>query len=531
MASVERMHGVSLNAEDQLIHILRTTLNPVDLACVYLIDGKSLQELACLKKDVGGSQSKQALEGILFAKLQHAEGQPVTLSESELQGTSLHSGLTLPLRLNDETIGALALFSQEPGYYTLDRVGGLEVVLSLVQTVVQNLVLGERLENANARIEKQQHDTIASRLSLLDAITDGVLVVLPQGDTAVVFSINTRFTTMFGITSTQAKNLTLDALVSALRIPRNIQQELIDKWKSVPTVSTQRQEGQFVVTGSAGMALDVQWYSGPVMQQDKVRGRIFIFHDATPENVAARLRAAWLSRVPHELRTPLTSISGFAQFILEETGDQLPDLAREYTEIILNSARHLNRVFTGMIEISRADAGELSLHQTDAHMPDVIIETVARLELQYKKQGIKVVMEIDDDLPHLNIDIDRVSQALTIVLNNALQCSPPSGIVRVSTKYATQYDDLPLSAPRDVIFPCTLVSVVDQGEGLTLEETQKVFEPFFRTKFARAKMMEGSGLGLTLARSFIDAHGGKIWAEPARQKGVDGGRFFIVLPQ
>jgi signal transduction histidine kinase len=531
MASVERMHGVSLNAEDQLTQILHTTLKSPDLACVYLFDGESLQEFAHLRKESLPSQQKQILENVIRAKLKNADGQPITLSEGELQDTSLHSALLLPLLLDDETIGVIVLGSPQSGYYTLDQVSGLALTRSLAQTVLQNVVLNERLVLANARIEKQQNDTITSRLALLDAITDGVLVVLPQGDTPRVLSTNDRFTALFGVTTTQAKNLTLEELIAGMRIPRNIQQELAEKWMSVPIISPQKQEGQLVITGSTGTALDIKWYCGPIMQHDRVRGRIFIFHDATSENAAARLRAAWLSRVPHELRTPLTSISGFAQFILEETGDQLPDLAREYTEIILNSARHLNRVFTGMIEISRADAGELSLHLSDAHMPDVIIETIARLEFQYKQRGLKVIMELDDDLPHLNIDIDRAAQALTVVLNNAIQCSPDGGTIRVSNKYATQYDDLPASAPRDIIFPCTLVSVIDQGEGLNVDEVYKVFDPFYRTKFARAKILEGSGLGLTLARSFIETQGGKIWAEPARQKGVDGGRFFFVLPQ
>jgi signal transduction histidine kinase len=330
----------------------------------------------------------------------------------------------------------------------------------------------------------------------------------------------------------QARNLTLDALIDVMRIPRTLRQELAEPWLAISATTTQTQEGQFVMPGPSGSSLDIRWYTGPVMQHERVRGRIYTFHDVTSENAAARLRAAWLQRVSHELRTPLTSISGFAQFILEETGDQLPDLAREYTEIILNSARHLNRVFSGMIEISRADAGELPLHRTDAHLPDVIIETIARLEFQYKERGLKVVMELDDDLAAVSMDIDRIAQVLTNILNNAIQVSPKGSRIRVSTKAVASASDLPPSAPADVIFPCVMVSVVDQGHGLTKEEAEKVFEPFFRTGFARARVLEGSGLGLTLARSFIEAHRGKIWAEPStKRRGHTGGRFFFVLPQ
>jgi signal transduction histidine kinase len=214
---------------------------------------------------------------------------------------------------------------------------------------------------------------------------------------------------------------------------------------------------------------------------------------------------------------------------LEAVGDELPDLAREYTQIILNSAKHLNLVFTDMIEITRADAGELKLNMQEAHLPDIIIEVVARLELQYKQRGQGVVMELDDDLPPVNVDVERIAQVLTNLVANSIKYSPEGGKIRLTTQLMSAASDLPTSASTDIVFPSVLVIVADEGNGLTREEVDRVFLPFFRTEAARMKKIEGTGLGLAVARSIIELHGGKIWAEP-KKRGRKGGLFMFTLP-
>jgi two-component system sensor histidine kinase VicK len=89
--------------------------------------------------------------------------------------------------------------------------------------------------------------------------------------------------------------------------------------------------------------------------------------------------------------------------------------------------------------------------------------------------------------------------------------------------------DLPASAPTDIVIPSVLVIVADEGGGLTREEVANVFLPFYRTEAARMKKIEGTGLGLAVARSIVELHGGKIWAE-ARKRGRKGGVFMFTLP-
>ena len=223
------------------------------------------------------------------------------------------------------------------------------------------------------------------------------------------------------------------------------------------------QRGEFNMIHPDGFPAAIEWYSAPVHHDNRVMGRMYIFHDASASRTAANLRANFVSRVSHELRTPLTSIRGFAEFILEELGDELPDLAREYTEIILNSARHLNALFSEVIEITRADTGEMNLHLTNAHLPDLIIDVVALLELSYKERGQIVIMELDDDAPPVSVDDNRITQVLTNLLNNAIKYTPPDTRIRIRmdlVRHATSR-----RRPADVVIPAILVTVFPMKGG------------------------------------------------------------------
>lgn len=392
------------------------------------------------------------------------------------------------------------------------------------QTVSEFLAI-----NAMAQTLQQQHDFVQrGRAALLDAVTDGVLMVLPDVRGARVLTVNQRFSKMFGTSEIEAQGLLLADLLNRMSLPEDVRQRLCEAWLHVSVRDPIIHKDEFSIIHAEGTPMDIQWYSAPVYQTGHVLGRIYILHDVTAERTGSRVRSAFLSRVSHELRTPLTSIQGFADFILEVAGDQLPDIAREYTEIIFNSAKHLNRVFTDMIEITRADAGEMKLNLSNAHLPDVIIDVVARLELQYKKREQTVIMDLDDDLPLVYIDTDRVIQVLTNLINNSIKYSPPGAKIQISTRHIVTANDLPESAPSGVIIPGVLVIVADEGGGLEKEDLEKIFMPFFRTESAKMQKIEGAGLGLAVSRSIIELHRGKIWAE-ARRRGR-GGYFLFTLP-
>ncbi|MCB9452358.1 MAG: PAS domain-containing sensor histidine kinase [Anaerolineaceae bacterium] len=367
-----------------------------------------------------------------------------------------------------------------------------------------------------------------ARNALLDAVADGIVMVMPSRQDHYVLGVNQAFREMFDLLSSPLEGVPLTALLDQMRIPVVVREALRDQWMQIPPRDLARYKGEFDMTRNS-VPGTIQWYSAPVNRENEVSGRIFAFHDVSPERAASRLRANFISRVSHELRTPLTSIQGFADFILQATGADLPPLAREYTEIILSSARHLNTMFSEIIDLARADVGEMKLNPIEFHLPDVIIDVVALLEMQYKARNQQVMMELNDDVPEIRADMNRIRQVLTNLVSNAIKYSPPDTSIKVLMQVAESAGELPADAPPDVVTPALLVTVADQGPGFAPDEAEKLFMPFYRTASARASRTEGSGLGLAVSRSIVEAHGGKIWAE-ARRRGRRGSRFHFTLP-
>ncbi len=384
--------------------------------------------------------------------------------------------------------------------------------------------------SAMAQLLRRQHDRVRqARAALMDAVTDGVLMTLPGARGGSVLTVNQRFTRMFAVSERRAQGLALKDLLDLMSLPEDVRAELRAAWLTVPVSAPQTQRGAFQWIGTDGMPLEMEWYSAPVYEDDQVLGRIYTFHDVTAERTAMQMRARFLSGVSHELRTPLTSIRGFAEFILEQYADQLPDMAREYVEIILAQSSHLNNTFRDLIDLSRADAGDLRLKKTDARLADIIIDAVAGMEMRFKARQQRVIMDIDDDLPPVYVDIDRIMQTINNLLSNAHKYSPEKGKITISTEAIYSAEALPPSAPPDITLPAVMVTITDEGKGLSPEEAVKVFQPFYRAETARKTKIEGAGLGLAVTRGIVEMHRGKIWAE-ARASGSSGGVFRFALP-
>ena len=525
-----------------VVNLLRETLfDPHISTCAMLIYGPQRQDSPFEYLEIRGTWSRRLNEfgiatgiklylkdypdllnllekrGIITVKVRAMRDRFDPLTRSLLRAERMRTLTLVALGTGAHKLGVLALGTDKAYEFTPHE-------LENYRTVGEFLAI-----SAMAQVLRSQRDRVEqARIAMTEAVTDGVLMVLPGGAGGHVLTVNNRFLNLFGVVEESATGISLLDLLNAMQVPEGVRADLHSAWQSTPVHDPEIHRGEFSMVHAEGYPIDTEWYSAPVYQDKTVLGRIYIFHDVTPERTALRLRAKFLSSISHELRTPLTAIRGFAEFILEATGDDLPDLAREYTEIILNSSKHLNRVFNDMIEITRADAGEMKLNKSDMHLPDVIIDVVARLQLQYKAKKQKVIMDLDDDLPPVHADLDRMSQVVTNLLTNAIKYSPEKGNIFISTSLVRETSALPDTAPHDLHLPAVLVTVRDEGKGLNHEEAEKVFMPFFRTEDAKRAKIEGVGLGLAVTRSIVEVHRGKIWAVPSTKR--QGGVFMFTIP-
>jgi signal transduction histidine kinase len=400
--------------------------------------------------------------------------------------------------------------------------------LHLYQTISRFLGL-----NAVADVLRQEHDFVQrARAALLESVTDAVMMVLPPGfgqSMPTVLTINESFTRMFKVNAGAVQGLSLADLLEWMQLRQDVRAGLRAGWSRISVRDPATQSDTFEMTHPDGYPANIEWYSAPVYSNQQVIGRIYTFHDASESRAAAQMRAEFISRMSHELRTPLTSIQGFAELsstLLESGSGQS---AREYLDIILQSARHMNGLISRIIEVTRADMGELQLMPV-AIQPGPLIADVVRMYTEMARgRGIRLECEVPDDMPDALVDPSRFIEVLAALVDNAVRHSPKGGQIYISAYAAPAPADLPASAPMEVVTPALVIGVVDEGPGLNPSDAVHIFLPFYRTTETRAAQVPGAGLGLTLARGIVEAHRGKLWAEP-RRRGRKGARFLLTLP-
>ena len=221
------------------------------------------------------------------------------------------------------------------------------------------------------------------------------------------------------------------------------------------------------------------------------------------------MRRQLIGDISHELRTPLTAIKGSMEGLIDGV---LP--ANEETFLnIYREADRLQRLVSDLQELSRVEAGAFKLDIQPLELSSLVKMTVNRLVLQFEEKGVALESDVSDSLPSLLADEDRIGQVLLNLVGNALQYTPSGGRVQI---VSTQFDDE------------IRIAVIDDGIGIPTEHLNLLFTRFYRVDKSRARVGGGSGIGLTIAKYLVEAHGGRIWAEsPGPEL---GSTFTISLP-
>jgi signal transduction histidine kinase len=218
-----------------------------------------------------------------------------------------------------------------------------------------------------------------------------------------------------------------------------------------------------------------------------------------------RRRSDLISTASHELRSPLTSVRGFTKTLLARW-DRFDDATRrQMLATIDEDADRVTRLLTGLLDVSRIDAGRLPLRRSIVALADVVEPAVRHFSQEHPDRALSV--EIAADLPDVVVDADRIAQVLTNLLDNAVKHG--SGEVSISV------------AAADGEVRC---EVADEGGAIPRKELHRLFAKYHRLQDARTS---GLGLGLYICRGIITAHGGRIWADSDPDEGT---RFTFTVP-
>ncbi len=226
--------------------------------------------------------------------------------------------------------------------------------------------------------------------------------------------------------------------------------------------------------------------------------------------VANRHKSEFLANMSHELRTPLNAIIGFTEVLLQGIFGPLNEKQREYQDDVLTSGKHLLTLINDILDLSKIEAGRMELEPTTFTMAAALDSGFTIVRERAARHGIVLRADLPSDLPPVEADERKVKQILYNLLSNAVKFTPDGG--RVDVLATAQDGEM-------------RVDVMDTGIGIARDDQAKVFEEF--RQVGRERSREGTGLGLTLTKRFVELHGGRIWLESEPGK---GSTFSFTLP-
>ncbi|MGH8634874.1 MAG: GAF domain-containing sensor histidine kinase, partial [Burkholderiales bacterium] len=228
--------------------------------------------------------------------------------------------------------------------------------------------------------------------------------------------------------------------------------------------------------------------------------------------IANKHKSEFLANMSHELRTPLNAIIGFSEVLVERMFGEMNAKQEEYLRDIHSSGQHLLSLINDILDLSKIEAGRMELEVSEFNLPAALQNALTLVRERAQTHGIALKLHVDKKLAGIRADERKFKQIVLNLLSNAVKFTPDGGRVDVDARRNGEAVE---------------VSVKDTGVGIAKEDQEAVFEEFRQVGRDYTIKQEGTGLGLTLTRRFVELHGGKIWVKSVPGK---GSTFTFTLP-
>lgn len=441
-------------------------------------------------------------------------------TQEAIEGTEVGSSLSIPLTVENRIIGMLSLFDELIGTFDTDMLKLTTMIADYAAVALENVRLRER-ENAlwrQAELERQRLELIISSMA------EGLLITNANG---AITSFNRSAREWL---AQEHIDLQADIPLHELARKSNIAwlhglADIVDSALAGKRVLNQELvigEGRETVPPTLSIS------AAPLVDASGVHTRpigvVAVLDDVTANKQVERLKDEFVSVVSHELRTPLTAIKGYVQHLIRRIerrmrqGQQEKALPAEMPEnydlrnlhIVQSQTERLERLVNDLLDLSQMQAGQLSLQYSDFFLADVLAESVHSAQVSAEQHTIFLDIQVPDT--KVTADRSRVGQVIGNILDNAIKYSPQGEQVKVLLQeYEGEY----------------LISVIDQGIGVSPELFDHIFERFYRVRNVASRQYAGIGLGLYVAKAIVEAHGGRLWF--ANNTSV-GSTFYFTLP-
>ena len=430
---------------------------------------------------------------------------------------SHRSVLATPLITAFDALGVLMLFHDQEHYFTENHLALVTAAAPMIATAISNAdlytLITEQAERVGNLLRTVQAEDSKNK-AIIEGIADGVLVIDADHTIQLVNSVAAR---MLGTTKERLMNQTLD-IISRLLTAETDRQIGAELYK---IVTTQENKLHQEATKQPLLArIDVDGKAIVVLltaitfaaHASAPPSTLVVLRDISREAELDRIKDEFISTVSHELRTPMTPIKGYTDLLIQGKVGPLDERQRRFLQIIKSNADRLDDLVNDILDISRLDADRVKLDRQVVDLAALVHAILPSFEYQLAEKNLTLTLDIPAGLPPAYADPDRVTQILVNLISNG-------------TKYTRMDDkiDVRVSLQDEYL----RVDVRDTGLGISAEDQKHVFERFFRAERDASSLVDGTGLGLPIAKMFVELMGGEIWVES--ELGA-GSTFSFTLP-
>jgi len=500
----------------------------------------------------GGSAMGRALQTRSVVEIPDVGNDPTYAFKNELQTMGFQSLLVVPMLRNDEPIGAIAVGRQERGAFPNPQVELLKTFANQAVIAIENVRLFKELEARTEDLSRSVDElralgevgqAISSTLDLRTVLSTivGRATQLSGTDAGVIYEYDEQREVFVprAVEHLEAE-IVETMLATPVRKGEGATGRLADDMTPIQVPDVMHAPVESRVRGALVRAGYRALLAVPLVREDRLIGGLTVIRKSigkfSPEVIellttfaaqsaiaihnarlfreleakgreletASRHKSQFLANMSHELRTPMNAIIGYTELIADGIYGSVPDPMRDVLTRVDASGRHLLGLINDVLDLSKIEAGQLTLTLAEYSMKEVTDAVVAAVEALATEKGLRLVVDMAPDLPTGRGDQRRLAQVLLNLVGNAIKFTEKGQVtIRVGTAAG--------------LFT---MAVSDTGPGIAVSDQERIFEEFQQADTSTTRPKGGTGLGLAIARRIVALHGGRIWVESVPGEGA-----------
>lgn len=416
--------------------------------------------------------------------------------------------LIQPLARQERVMGVLVVYNapSKPQFTSEQEMLATTVAVQIAGAVENNRLYGALEAKAQelSQLLKVRETELRREEAILESMAEGILVSDAGGRFTLV---NRAAEQILGVKRHSVLNKTVQEILSSPHLKGELDPDaLVDLGQTFEAVFTLRDR-------------HLRVSAAPVLLDNAERlGVVAVLQDITREYLAEQSKREFIDSISHELRTPLTTIKGYTEVMLSGMVGDLPLGYQQFLGVIRENTTRMASLTDNIISVAEIEKGRVGLHYQKVDVPALVKEVINRYRERIEERMLSVDVDMSDDLPPAEADPNRLRLILDNLLSNAIKYTHPDGRITIGARviYGTLGQPTYFS-----------IWVSDTGIGISLEAQALIWQRFYRVENLLSVEAGGLGIGLTIVKALVEAHGGRVWVDSTLDL---GSTFTVLLP-